>query len=64
MLSAIVFRHALPIVAHFDRALAVSLSRFSAPFLSSLAPGAIPAAAFLVEDVDYEWKPGVVDRPR
>jgi uncharacterized protein DUF2071 len=32
-----------------------------APFLDSLAPGAVPAAAFLVEHVDYEWKRGVVE---
>jgi hypothetical protein len=33
----------------------------AAPFLYRLAPEAVPAAAFLVEHVDYEWKRGVVE---
>ena len=33
----------------------------SAPFLDRLAPEAVPAAGFLVEHVDYEWKRGVVE---
>ena len=32
-----------------------------APFLHRLAPEAVPAAAFLVEHVDYKWKRGVVE---
>jgi Uncharacterized conserved protein (COG2071) len=32
-----------------------------APFLHDLAPDAIPAAAFVVEHVDYEWKRGIVE---
>jgi hypothetical protein len=40
---------------------AVALDAASVPFLSSLVAGTSPAAAFLVEDVDYEWKRGVVE---
>jgi hypothetical protein len=39
----------------------VATRSIAAPFLHSLAPEAIPAAAFLVEDVDYEWKRGIVE---
>jgi hypothetical protein len=39
----------------------VALQSVSAPFLDSLAPEAVPAAAFLVEHVDYEWKRGVLE---
>jgi len=46
--------------AHWEpRPAAVIAARI--PFLSRLAPGARPAAAFLVENVDYEWKPGIVE---
>jgi Uncharacterized conserved protein (COG2071) len=45
---------------HWDPRL-VAPRTVTAPFLSSLAPGAVPAAAFLVEDVDYEWKRGIVE---
>jgi len=47
--------------AHWEpRPVAVTAARM--PFVSRLAPGARPAAAFLVENVDYEWKPGIVER--
>ena len=39
----------------------VRVTAATIPFLSRLAPDALPVAAFLVEDVDYEWKPGVVE---
>jgi hypothetical protein len=45
---------------HWDPRL-VAPRTVTAPFLSSLAPGAVPAAAFLVEHVDYEWKRGIVE---
>jgi hypothetical protein len=31
------------------------------PFLARLAPDAVPVSAFLVEDVAYEWKRGIVE---
>jgi hypothetical protein len=40
---------------------AVSVVAATVPFLSRLAPAAVPAAAFVVEDVDYEWKRGVLE---
>ena len=45
---------------HWDPRL-VALRSVAAPFLHTLAPEAVPAAAFLVEHVDYEWKRGVVE---
>lgn len=39
----------------------VAVQSVSAPFLERLTPDAVPAAAFLVEHVDYEWKRGVVE---
>jgi hypothetical protein len=45
---------------HWDPRL-VAPRAVTAPFLSRLAPEAVPAAAFLVEHVDYEWKRGVVE---
>ena len=36
----------------------------SVPFLSRLVPEAEPAAAFVVEDVDYAWEPAVVEAAR
>ncbi len=41
---------------------AVALDAATVPFLSSIVADASPAAAFLVEDVDYEWKRGVHER--
>ena len=32
------------------------------PFLTRLVPDAVAVAAFLVEDVDYAWKRGIVER--
>jgi hypothetical protein len=32
------------------------------PFLSRLVPDAVPVAAFLVENVDYEWQRGIVEQ--
>jgi Uncharacterized conserved protein (COG2071) len=40
----------------------MTIDRAVVPFLTRLVPDAIPAAAFLVTDVDYAWKRGVVDR--
>ena len=40
---------------------AVAIDAASVPFLSRFVAGAAPAAAFLVEDVDYEWTRGVVE---
>jgi hypothetical protein len=40
----------------------VALVCATIPFLSRIVPDAVPAAAFLVEDVDYEWKRGIVER--
>jgi len=39
----------------------VALRSVAAPFLYSLAPEGVPAAAFLVEHVEYEWKRGRVE---
>jgi hypothetical protein len=41
---------------------AVALDSAIVPFLSRIVSDASPAAAFLVEDVDYEWERGVVER--
>jgi hypothetical protein len=41
----------------------VALTAFAAPFLAKLVPSARPAAAFLVEDVDYRWEPGRREAP-
>jgi hypothetical protein len=41
----------------------VALTAFDAPFLTTLVPSARPAAAFLVEDVDYRWEPGRREAP-
>jgi hypothetical protein len=41
----------------------VGLTALDAPFLRALVPGARPAAAFLVEDVDYRWEPGQREAP-
>lgn len=40
----------------------VAVTEATIPFLSRLVPDAVPVAAFLVEGVDYEWKPGIVER--
>jgi len=40
----------------------MAVDRAVVPFLSRLVPDAVPAAAFLVTDVDYAWKRGVVER--
>jgi hypothetical protein len=42
----------------------VAIFSATIPFVTRLVPDAVPAAAFLVEDVDYEWKPGIVERLR
>ncbi|HEV8346709.1 MAG TPA: DUF2071 domain-containing protein [Vicinamibacterales bacterium] len=39
----------------------VRVTAATIPFLSRLVPDALPVAAFLVQDVDYEWKRGVVE---
>ena len=39
----------------------MALNAATAPFLTRLAPDAVPAAAFLVSDIEYEWKRGVVE---
>jgi len=46
--------------AHWEPRL-VEPRAIAAPFLHGLAPDATPAAAFVVEHVDYEWKRGIVE---
>jgi Uncharacterized conserved protein (COG2071) len=42
----------------------MAIDTATVPFLSRLVPDALPAAAFLVENVDYAWKPAVVEAPK
>ena len=40
----------------------MAVDAVTAPFLAGLAPQAVPAAAFLVRNIDYEWKRGVCEK--
>ncbi len=42
----------------------MAITSLVVPFLSRLAPQAEPAAAFLVRDVDYVWKRGILETRR